>query len=612
VFHVQGLGFPADVMELAGIAPKVPILLQDHANRPPRIWRRHAWRRGLALASGITFCAKEQSKPFAAANLLGKKTEIFEIPESSSRFTPGSQTNARAKTRLTGDPCLLWVGHLDSNKDPMTVLDGVSDAARKLPGVQLWCCFGNAPLQAAVMRRIEKDPYLRGRVRLLGAMPHDNIETLMRAADFFVLGSHREGSGYALIEALACGLAPIVTDIPSFRALTGDGAVGRLWPCGNARRLSEAILSIASEPYATLRSSVRAHFDREISLDALGRKLVEAYQRLARPDPIQINNYSAPLTHNTSTPTVSIILPTFNRLKFLRPAVDSVLAQTFSDWELIIADDGSEDETAAYLTALANLPRVRLLRLTHTGNPSAVRNAALRAARGEYVAFLDSDDVWLPTKLEVQLAAQRANTARRWSYTALTRIGESGDTMPDEPARRWVPYEGAILEQLLTLEVAVATPSVLADRHLIDEAGGFDEEQPYFEEYDLWMRLIALSEVSVINEPLVLVRSHHEHYSADRVRVYEARSRLLNKMKTRTATVRMRTILRIERAKTAASLAMAYAVSGRRAIALKTLWSSRKYAWHSRKWWWIASETMGRAVAPSWLQETVRRYRRRL
>jgi glycosyltransferase involved in cell wall biosynthesis len=332
----------------------------------------------------------------------------------------------------------------------------------------------------------------------------------------------------------------------------------------------------------------------------------------AAPGRTQMANYCAQLTHTTTVPSVSIILPTFNRLKYLRPAVESVFAQTFSDWELIIADDGSGRETAEYLAMLANLPRVRLLRLTHTGNPSAVRNVALRAARGEYIAFLDSDDAWLPTKLEVQLAAQRANTLRRWSYTALIRIGENGDIMPDESARRWVPHEGAILEQLLTLEAAVATPTVLADRRLIDEAGGFDEEQLYFEEYDLWLRLIALSEVNVVNEPLALVRSHNEHYSADRARVYEARFRLLNKMRTQTTTARLRSILRTERAKTAASLAMAYAASGRRTIALRTLWSSTKYAWHTRRWWWMAGITMRHAIAPSWLQDAVRRYRRRV
>ena len=82
----------------------------------------------------------------------------------------------------------------------------------------------------------------------------------MRAADLFVLGSHREGSGYSLIEALACGLPPVVTDIPSFRSLTGGGAVGKLWPCDDPRALCEALVGARFDP--ATRAAVRAHFDR--------------------------------------------------------------------------------------------------------------------------------------------------------------------------------------------------------------------------------------------------------------------------------------------------------------------------------------------------------------
>jgi glycosyltransferase involved in cell wall biosynthesis len=100
----------------------------------------------------------------------------------------------------------------------------------------------------------------------------------MRAADMFVLGSHREGSGYSLIEALACGLPPVVTDIPSFRALTGGGAVGRLWPCDDPPALCEALRSVAGASGPAARAGVRAHFDRELSFAALGKKLVAMYE----------------------------------------------------------------------------------------------------------------------------------------------------------------------------------------------------------------------------------------------------------------------------------------------------------------------------------------------
>jgi glycosyltransferase involved in cell wall biosynthesis len=100
----------------------------------------------------------------------------------------------------------------------------------------------------------------------------------MRAADIFVLGSHREGSGYSLIEALGCGLPPVVTDIPSFRALTGAGAVGSLWPCGDSQALSRALQALAARTGASVRAAVRAHFERELSFAALGTKLVTMYR----------------------------------------------------------------------------------------------------------------------------------------------------------------------------------------------------------------------------------------------------------------------------------------------------------------------------------------------
>jgi glycosyltransferase involved in cell wall biosynthesis len=282
LLHVHGLGFPRQVSSLAAILPDLPIVLQDHASRPPRIWRRGLWRRGLAVAAGVAFCAADQAQPFAAAGLLATRTRVYEIAESTSRFAPGDRAVARRGTGVAGDPAVLWVGHLDANKDPLTVLEGVSSAARVLPALRLYCCFGIAPLLRAVEERIGGDPHLRGRVQLLGRVPHEQIEQLMRAADIFVLGSHREGSGYALIEALACGLPPVVTDIPSFRALTGAGAVGRLWPCGDAQKLGAALQSVASRARDDERRAVRTHFDRELSFDALGGKLTAMYRDVIR------------------------------------------------------------------------------------------------------------------------------------------------------------------------------------------------------------------------------------------------------------------------------------------------------------------------------------------
>jgi glycosyltransferase involved in cell wall biosynthesis len=116
-------------------------------------------------------------------------------------------------------------------------------------------------------------------------------------------------------------------------------------------------------------------------------------------------------------PFVSVIVPTFNRLQYLRPALESVFAQTLTDWELLIADDGSSSPTKEYLETLIEPGRTSVFFFEHTGNPSKLRNVALREARGEYVAFQDSDDLWLPRKLEMQIGSLRCHPTRSWSHT---------------------------------------------------------------------------------------------------------------------------------------------------------------------------------------------------
>ncbi len=277
VFHIHGLLFPRDVLELARIAPGTPTLIQDHANHVPRFWRLRGMRRGMAGIAGVSFCARAQAVPFVKAGIIPARATVYEIPECSSRFTPGDRDEARQLTGLRGDPAVLWVGHLDANKDPLTVLRGVRAAIRELPGLELWCCYGQAPLLGEIRAFLANEPEVATRVHLLGRLAHEKIETLMRAADLFVSASHREGSGCALIEALACGLPPVVADIPSFRALTGDGSVGALWRCEDSRALANA-MSIAA--LSASRRETRAHFDRELSFLAVGTKLQQAYRAL--------------------------------------------------------------------------------------------------------------------------------------------------------------------------------------------------------------------------------------------------------------------------------------------------------------------------------------------
>lgn len=288
VLHLHSLGAPEEAIRLRRLLPDVPLLLQDHADRPPNVWRSIRWwrqRRALAGAAGTLFCAAEQAAPWRRRGLLPRGVPVIEVAESSTDLTPMDHRAARARLGLYGTPALLWVAHLDANKDPLTVLEGVARATAALPGLRLWCCFRDAPLLDAVRDRVRRDPRLTGRVHLVGPVPHAGIAEWMSAADLFVSGSHREGSGYALIEALACGLVPIVTDIPSHRMLTGRGAVGRLWPAGDAAALAQALPALWHDDgpvQARQRDAVRAHFEHHLSHAALGRALADAYAAARR------------------------------------------------------------------------------------------------------------------------------------------------------------------------------------------------------------------------------------------------------------------------------------------------------------------------------------------
>jgi glycosyltransferase involved in cell wall biosynthesis len=301
----------------------------------------------------------------------------------------------------------------------------------------------------------------------------------------------------------------------------------------------------------------------------------------------------------TQPPVVSIVLATFNRLRYLRPAVDSVLAQTLGDWELIVADDGSEGETARYLAALADLARIRVMRLPHTGNVPAVRNAACREARGEYIAFLDSDDVWLPEKLALQVASLRAHPQRGWSHTAFAVIDEKGERPEGVHARSWPATEGWVLERVIRMDVVVAISSVVVRRRLLEQLGGFDAAMRVCEDYDLWLRLAGLSELDGVRETLLLKRDHRVPDYYDHLMVLEHLRRSLEKLLAANTQGAAHSLARRERAKLAAALALNQAATGSRQAALRTLASSAHYSLGYPEWWRGGIGAAARALAPA-------------
>jgi glycosyltransferase involved in cell wall biosynthesis len=286
--HANGLVFPAFLWQLRRAVPAfVPMVVQHHAGGPPPramsprgALRHFVWRRGLAGAAAFFFTAPEQGEPWRRAGLLRPDQPVHPIPESSRAVRTFPRSEARRRTQMRGEPELLWVGRLAPGKDPMAVLEGFASALASLPRAHLTFVYQSDTLLVTLRERLARDPHLAEHVRLVGAVPRDALADLLSSADLFVLGSHDEGSGYALLEALATGLVPVVTDIPAFRALTANGSLGALWTPGDATALAKALVAVASHPLAPRREIVRRHFEAELSWPAVGRRALDLYRQV--------------------------------------------------------------------------------------------------------------------------------------------------------------------------------------------------------------------------------------------------------------------------------------------------------------------------------------------
>lgn len=201
-------------------------------------------------------------------------------------------------------------------------------------------------------------------------------------------------------------------------------------------------------------------------------------------------------------PLVSVIIPTFNRAGLLARAIDSVLSQTFASLELIVVDDGSTDATDALLARYG--ARLTVVRQPNRG-VSAARNSGVARARGEWIALLDSDDEWLPDKLDRQVAycAQHPETVICQTEELWIRNG-----VRVNPKQRHAKVGGMIFEQCLPL-CLVSPSAVMLRRSLLTAVGGFDERLPACEDYDLWLRLTWKYPVHLIPEPLLVKHGGH-------------------------------------------------------------------------------------------------------
>lgn len=206
-------------------------------------------------------------------------------------------------------------------------------------------------------------------------------------------------------------------------------------------------------------------------------------------------------------PKVSVIIPTYNRERFIADAIDSVLTQTYDDFEVIVVDDGSSDGTPAILSRYAD-DRLIHLRQNNNGR-SRARNRALAIARGKYIAFLDSDDVYLPDKLALQVSFLDSHPDVGMIYTSAACIDEEGRGIN---YRYVASVSGDIYRHIAFFEpVTITLPTVMARRSVFDRAGMFDERMERFEDTDMWRRISKVTYIHAMPIETCKLRTHHDN-----------------------------------------------------------------------------------------------------
>ena len=208
----------------------------------------------------------------------------------------------------------------------------------------------------------------------------------------------------------------------------------------------------------------------------------------------------------SETPLISVIIPVYNRPGLLAEAAESVFAQSLHDFELIIVDDGSTDDTPAVAQKLASSAaadgRCRVITTPRTGFPGAARNRGAEQARGSLLAFLDSDDTWLPRKLELQYAMMRESGCRISHTREIWRRGDKTVSQKGQKHRR----EGAIFPDALK-KCIIGPSTVMMERGMFFETGGFHEQIEIAEDYEYWLRITSRFEVGYVYESLTHKRA---------------------------------------------------------------------------------------------------------
>lgn len=271
VVFVHSLLFPLQVLLLRRqLGDQVKIVVQHHAELPFRnSIKKLIQRMADKSVDAYFFTGRGLAASWIDAGLIspGKVKEVMEV---SSVFEQEDKAQARIRTGIKATHAYLWIGHLIARKDPLLVVKaflrfvalGATDAA-------LYMVFQSNALLGQLQEELDKHPEVAGAVHLVGKIPHPGLQSWCSAADYIISSSHHEGSGIAVCEGMSCGCIPVLSDIPSFRFMTGNGQCGFLYEAGNEDALLHALQATRETDKTTAQQQTLAYYREHLSFEAV-------------------------------------------------------------------------------------------------------------------------------------------------------------------------------------------------------------------------------------------------------------------------------------------------------------------------------------------------------
>jgi len=267
---VNGMIFPLQIMQLKmNVRRNTKIIVLHRAEKPFKGIKKFLQKAADKFIDAYLFTSEEFGEQWINTGIIQNKKKIFEVVQSSSAFIQTDKQQARQKLNIIGENIYLWVGRLEKNKDPLTVVHSFIEFSKINADAQLYMIFQTEELLADIQKLLAEQKV--NTIHLAGRIDHDHLGSWYSAADFIISGSHYEGSGIAVIEAMSCGCIPILTNIVSFRKLSLHHEF--LYEAGNARHLLEILQKTVSIDRKKLSEDVRNRFQKEFSFSAIAEKV---------------------------------------------------------------------------------------------------------------------------------------------------------------------------------------------------------------------------------------------------------------------------------------------------------------------------------------------------